>query len=531
MRKGGCILVVFAWVWAIPVQTLAQDTLEEIRFNVERFEVIGDNPIGTRANAILAPFVGEQYGLEGLSAARDALEQAIINSGFNFHRVSLPPQDLFEGSVTLKVSSFAIGNIVVEGNKFFNRENILRTVPELVSGGTPNTQELSRSLRIANSHASKSTVLRFKEGTENDSIDAVLAVKDRNPQVFFVTLDNTGSEKTEVYRSTFGYQNGNLFNKDHALTATFTTAPEDTDTTAQFGLNYRIPMYRHGASLDLLFSDSDSAGSIGGESGQSVAPGTPVGEALEITGKGTVVGAVYNRPMLTDSSYKHQWSLGLQHKTFNNQSGFGFIDYEVLSVPLELGYRFNRQTPGSNFSGSLSLIQEIGDDNKEYDSDRPEGESGWSALRYSLTYDHLISEEWLFHFGLSGQSSSNLLISGEQFGVGGAGTLRGFEERSVTGDSGYQFSLELWMPPVTSYKLRFSVFADFAHTEFNDGNTPGNEGVAYDLDSAGVSMFWSWRENLSVALDYGVIGKGGGPDTSINRDGDDKLHMSLVYRF
>lgn len=161
MRKAACLLVVFAWVWAIPMQLLAQDTLEEFRFNVDRFEVIGDNPIGARAKSILAAFVGEQYGLEGLSAARDALEQAIIQAGYNFHRVSLPPQDLFEGRVLLKVSRFAIGNILVEGNKYFDRENILRTVPELVGGETPNTQELSRSLRIANSHASKSTLLRF----------------------------------------------------------------------------------------------------------------------------------------------------------------------------------------------------------------------------------------------------------------------------------------------------------------------------------------------------------------------------------
>ena len=84
---------------------------------------------------------------------------------------------------------------------------------------------------------------------------------------------------------------------------------------------------------------------------------------------------------------------------------------------------------------------------------------------------------------------------------------------------------------MTSYDLRFSVFTDFAHTEFNDGDQPGNEGVDFDLSSAGFGMFWAWKESLSVALNYGVIGEGGGLDTEINEDGDSKLHLSAVYRF
>ena len=525
-----------ALVWIMPLGVVAQDTLEAVRFSVERFEIVGDNPIGALADSILTPYTGEQYGLEGLSAARDALEQAFIAAGFNFHRVSLPPQDLFAGTVILKISRFDIGQIIVEGNEFFDDENIKASVPGLRQGETPNTRLLSRSLKIANSHASKSTLLRFREGEAPDSIDAVLAVKDRDPQVYFVSLDNTGPEDGEEWRSTFGYQNGNLFNRDHTVTATFTTAPEDTSATQQFGINYHIPMYTHGASLDLLLSDSDSAGETGGgdDAVQGIAPGTGGGQALEITGEGTVYGFIYNRPLLTDGNFSHEWSVGLQHKSFDNKSEFGDAQLsgaEVLSVPLELGYSFNRQMPGSSFFGSVTLVQEVGDDDEEYDQDRPEAESGWSALRFNIAYDRLFAEDYLFHAGLSGQQTSALLISGEQFGVGGVGTLRGFEERSVTGDSGYQLSLELWFPPVSAYNLRFLVFIDMAHTEFNDGDLAGNEGVDYDLSSAGAGMFWSWKENLNVSLNYGVITEGGGPDETINDDGDSKLHVSAVYRF
>jgi hemolysin activation/secretion protein len=131
MRIGTGIYVVLALVFVIPLGVSAQDTLEEVRFSVERYEIVGDNPIGEIADSILAPYTGEQYGLEGLSAARDALEQAIIDAGFNFHRVSLPPQDLFEGSVILRISRFAIGRILVEGNQFFDDESPTTTLPRV----------------------------------------------------------------------------------------------------------------------------------------------------------------------------------------------------------------------------------------------------------------------------------------------------------------------------------------------------------------------------------------------------------------
>lgn len=84
---------------------------------------------------------------------------------------------------------------------------------------------------------------------------------------------------------------------------------------------------------------------------------------------------------------------------------------------------------------------------------------------------------------------------------------------------------------MTQYQLRFLVFTDIGYTEFNDGDVPGNDGVDFDPSSYGFGMFWAWRENLSVSLNYGYINEGGGLDDTINQDGDDKLHASAVYRF
>ena len=515
MRISQGLYFLLFLVVLLPVSSQAQTTYTPMRFTVSSFVITGDNPIGDKAQQILQNFTGEQYGLDGLSAAADALEQEINKQGFSFHRVSLPPQQLTSGTVELNIVRFTMGAVQVSGNQFFSEQNIRNSLPELSVGGTPNTKELSRSLKIANNHASKNVVLKFKEGEQEDTIDADLTVKDRNPQIFFVTLDNSGSKDSEEFRSTLGYQHGNLFERDHVLTATLTVAPADPDATTQIGLNYHVPLYAHGANLDFLLSDSEV------NSGE-------VASGVDITGKGSVFGFTYSRPMLTDTNFNHQWSVGLQNKLFENEITSGSVtsNADVLSFPLELGYSFNYAAKSSSFSGGFVYAMNIDSGNKnsteDYNLVRPGAENDWSAVRYSLAYDLVFSRDWLFHAGVSGQNSSDLLISGEQFGVGGSSTLRGFEERSVTGDSGYQSSFEVWTPAFSN--VRYLVFVDMAKVKFNDGGD-------FDLSSYGVGLRWNWKQQLSVALDYGVINEGGGLDTTINNDGDDKAHFNLIYRF
>ena len=83
-----------------------------VRFEVERFEVEGDNPLSeVRTQEVLAPFTGMHAGVDGLLAAADALEQAIQDAGVAFQRVVLPPQSLQDGRVVLRVTVFRVERV------------------------------------------------------------------------------------------------------------------------------------------------------------------------------------------------------------------------------------------------------------------------------------------------------------------------------------------------------------------------------------------------------------------------------------
>ena len=72
-----------------------------------------------------------------------------------------------------------------------------------------------------------------------------------------------------------------------------------------------------------------------------------------------------------------------------------------------------------------------------------------------------------FRWGMSGQVTRDMLVPGEQFGIGGADSVRGFLEREIIDDNGYRGTLELYGPdfggkvPVSGARMRALAFTDW----------------------------------------------------------------------
>ena len=183
----------------------AAEEIPLVTFSVKTFKVEGDNPLPTdRAQEVLNLYLGEHSGLDGLLAAADALEKELRDAGYSFHRVSLPGQTLADGLVVLRVIEFKVAAIKISGNEFFSEENLLRSLPELRTGTAPNTDQLGRSLSLANEHPAKRIDLTFSESPEESSVNAELKVKDQRVWSVFSSLDNTGTEDTGDYRVSIG---------------------------------------------------------------------------------------------------------------------------------------------------------------------------------------------------------------------------------------------------------------------------------------------------------------------------------------
>ena len=124
----------------------------------------------------------------------------------------------------------------------------------------------------------------------------------------------------------------------------------------------------------------------------------------------------------------------------------------------------------------------------------------WDVFRYDAHLTFNLPHKWQTVGIIEGQIAGEPLIPGEQFGVGGVSSVRGFEERGVTGDSGQRLSFELWAPPLP-YEVRVLAFIDAGHVVRRHALIGEVEDDV--IASTGFGLRWQWRQHVALALDYG----------------------------
>lgn len=507
----------------LPATVAAQAPVPEVRFTVTGFDVVGDNPLpDEQTQALLAGYTGEYAGLDGLLAAADALEQALAEAGHGFHRVALPPQTLDGGRVTLRVVRFRLGQVRVEGNRFFPSEQIRAALPTLVPGEAPDTREIARTVASANRHPARRLSVSMRQGEAPDTVDAVVEVKDEKPWALFGLVNNMGAPDTKRGRLTLGAQYSDLFDKGHVLTASWTTAPTNMGGVRQGGISYQVPFPEIAAWLSLSWVKSDVDTGL-------------VQQVFDVSGSGKFWIASFRQELHRIGALRHAWTLGLQDRDFDNNVLFNTttsVGTTVRSRPLSLRWDGEYVRRAGNLTGYVAFVHNLpgGSDNDDgaYNAARFGADSGWNALRAGGTAAQHLPERWEARTRVDAQWSNETLIPGEQIGFGGAYSIRGFEERTTSGDSGLVGSVELWTPPIATFEgLRLLGFMDVGFKALE--NPALGEEANDTLLSMGFGARWQWRRNLHVSLDWGSVIKQA--EGAVADAGNSRWHLNVLYRY
>ena len=127
----------------------------------------------------------------------------------------------------------------------------------------------------------------------------------------------------------------------------------------------------------------------------------------------------------------------------------------------------------------------------------------------------------------------DLLISGEQFGIGGSTSVRGTEsERPISGDRGLSATLEVTTPEFLP-GLRLAAFADAG---WLGNNSPNGTSKPSSDRLAGVGLGLRYGNGpVSITADYGRLVRGSNVPLTINtgspQKGDEKLYVNMSVRF
>ena len=431
----------------------------EPRFEIRRYVIDGATLVSADDLAeITQPFTGKDKNFADVQRALEAVEKAFSSRGFSAVQVVLPEQELEKGEVKFKVIEAKIGRVIVEGNKNFDEENIRRSLPSLEEGESPNTLKLAYNLRIANESPSKQTTVLLRGGAEEAKVDAVVRVVDESPLKLSLSLDNSGTTQTGLFRVGFGIQYSNLWNRDHVISVQYITSPSEDNSPNTvalnnsnrvfiLGLSYHIPVYSLGDSIDI-------------SAGQSNVNSGVVGNTLAIAGAGTIAGLRYNRHLPRWGDLDHKLALGADWRAYESRvtqvGGGPQLVPDVTVRPLSLTYNGTYRTSASEtnfYVGQSWNIPATGSGAASQDAftaSRAGADAGYSLARYGLSHNRSFANDVQFRASFSGQYTRDMLVSGEQFGVGGADSVRGFTEREVSNDYGYRGTVELYSPDFAS---------------------------------------------------------------------------------
>lgn len=495
------------------------------RFDITAFVVEGNSLIPQQdIDARLAPFAGRQREFGDIRRAAQALQAAYVERGYEAVRVLILEQDIRTGLVRLRVIEARVRSIRIEGNRHFDDANIRASLPALKEGAPPNIRAIGANVALANENPIRQERVAFEAAPEAGRIDAVVRVTDDEPVRIGVFFDNTGNPNTGHNRTGIGFVHANVGGADHVLNLQLVTSPTDHEGVLIFGAGYRVPIYESNALIDVYGGQSD------------VDSGT-LQNLFSVSGSGTIAGARLTKVLSRLGGYEHKTALGLEWKAFENDvvlvGTSGTLVPDVTTIPLLLTYTGRYQAPGRELGFFLSYAANLphGDGDasaRAIDAARAGAEANFQILRVGAAFTLALPKDDILRIALDGQYTRDALVPGEQFGLGGLNSVRGFYERTTAFDIGHRVSFEIYAPEfgpriAPDWRARLLSFIDLSR-----GKDQAPARLAADgLASFGVGGRFSRGKRFSMRFDTALV-----TDGTTGRDqGELRTHFGVTYIF
>ena len=445
--------VMSALLAAQPAQAQgAQAAVADPRIRVESFRISGNTllPEVVLQNA-LAPFKGERT-LSELKAAAAAVQAVYVEQGYGGVIAYVPPQQQgANGEATIEVLEGRIAHVTVTGNARDSAAQVRRSLPKLQEGQTPRPAQLDAQVGLANQYPGRQLAVTLEPGAARGEIDARIGVTEQPLSRWSVSADNTGTTQTGRMRASLGWQGANVAGLDDTLSLQAQIAPQHPSRVAVFTAGWHAPIYSAGLAFDLLAAYSVVDGGTT----------STVAGPLQFAGKGEVFGARLSGALPRLGDFTQTLSAGVDHRVYLNDCSItglpagacGSSGASVAVTPLMLEYQLQAPSEGMRpaLALSVSLVGNLDPGGshgapEDFSAVRPGAPHSYQLIRVNGMAQFTLPAGWQLMLRGAGQGTGDALVPGEQFGLGGANAVRGYEEREITGDQAVFGTTELYGP-------------------------------------------------------------------------------------
>ena len=457
--------------------------------------------------------IGRPASLQSLRALARAAVAAYRAAGRPLVDVAIPEQDITDGRVTFLVREFVVGDVRIEGNRYFPTERLRRQI-RLEPGQNVDQTQLVADLDWIARNPFRRVDLLYRRGEAPLTTDVIIRVTDRLPVRVYAAFENNGTVITSRERWSAGINWGDAFGGDGQLAYQFTASGDAFED-------------RHGRPL-LFEAHSFTFAQPLGRRNSLIVFGTyqrtspDLGPFLGFVGKSYQLSPRFAMPVLTRPGRRGQITLGYDFKQTDNDLLFGGIVVSPESTQIHqvvVDFTVTTNWRGGIFSASTTLHLSpggIGSRNTDQAFQPAPGRGGtpFAEATYAYARATLTQRTPLGRLGaetvtrLVGQVSSANLLPSEQLSAAGPGFVRTYDPNAVLGARGLLATQEFWSPPVPVLggrrddRLQVGAFLDRGVVG-NPERLPG-ERKWRRTASVGAMLRYRLGPWLDVRLDYGL---------------------------
>lgn len=403
---------------------------------------------------------------------------------------------LSAGTKVVKIANLNIAEVAG-----WDAEKIKKLVPEL-NKAEVNIAKLSREIVLANDTKALHLAAFFTPADDGE-YNLTISTEKLKPDQFALSVNNTGNQYTGDWRTSLSYIDRNLSGNADTLAASVTSSPGHWKDVTQYSLMYKFLMPKIGDTAYVYASKSNTdMGNIAPYSGLNI----------HSEGKAYSMGAHYQKNMLYTERRKKIIDFGFDYKSYDNLTTYDLgggiklpLKNEFNVKEVSVTYVDTHQQANQYLGWQLGYKTNFGGNKEKYGNYRYGSSAKYHILTAGASYQARMKGDWLVAIRGTGQFTNNILVTTEQLGAGGNGTVRGFSERAANGDKGYVASFEIYSPPIGPNQ-RLVLFTDYARL-LNNKPQPyelkndyvGSYGLGYRLMDE--------KNHINLSVDYAHVYK------------------------
>ncbi|GAB4462746.1 MAG: ShlB/FhaC/HecB family hemolysin secretion/activation protein [Elainellaceae cyanobacterium] len=454
--------------------------------------------------------------------ARAAITQLYIDCGYISSGAIVPAEQVLPETpdgyvVTIQVVEGSLEAINVTGLERLDA-GYIRARLRQAAGAPLNVNGLLEGLQLLQlDPLIRSVSADLQAGTRPGTNVLQVVAQEADPVNLDLALDNGRSPSVGSFRQRVQLTHANLLGYGDGLSIGYTRTSGSNEVSG----SYTIPLNPQNGTLRIAAGTTRSEVIEEPFDQLNIASQSPYAEvALR-----QPVGRSPNEEFVLGLTLSHQRS----RTTFEipDEQGFpspgaddqGRTRVTALRFVQEWTQRNSRQVLAarSQFSLGLDWLDATVNDNAP--------DSRFFAWRGQGQWVRLLATDTLFLLRGDVQLTGDSLLSLEQFGLGGAESIRGYRQDALLTDSGALLSAEVRVPilrvPEIDGLLQLVPFID-AGTTWNADSSQRNDNLPDTLVGAGLGLLWQQGDRLSIRVDWGI------PLIELEGSGD-SLQESGIY--